>query len=171
MVNEGIRRSRMPFGWLTLDEGDNDPTLFWTYFISTLQRVQADLGKSILELLWSPEQPPIESILTTIINEMSEVDEDFFLVLDDYYMIEAQPIHDALTFLLNRLPSQAHMVIASRIDPPLSLARLRAQSQLMEVRAADLRFTSEEATAFLNDVMGLGLSDEAVAALESRTEG
>ena len=102
---------------------------------------------------------------------MSNVSEGFTLVLDDYHMIEAQPIHDALSFLLNHIPPLVHMVITSRSDPPLSLARLRAQSQLTEFRAADLRFTSEEATAFLNDVMGLGLSDEAIAALESRTEG
>ena len=171
MVSEGLRSSQIPAGWVSLDEGDNDPTRFWSYFISSLQTVQADMGKSVLGLLQSPQPPPIQSILTTIINEMSGVNEEFALVLDDYHMIEAQPIHDAVNFLLNHLPPQAHLVIVSRVDPPLLLTRLRAQGQLMEARAADLRFSPEEATAFLNDVMELELSDEDIAVLESRTEG
>jgi len=171
LLSEGIRSSQMPVGWLTLDESDNDPARFWSYVVSALQTVQADIGKSALGLLQSPQLPPTEAILTTIINEMSGVNEEFALVLDDYHMIEAQPIHDAVNFLLNHLPPQVHLVIASRVDPPLLLTRLRAQGQLIEVRAADLRFSPGEATAFLNDVMGLGLSDDDVAALESRTEG
>ena len=170
LVSEGVRSSQMPVGWLTLDEGDNDPTRFWSYFIYALQTTKADIGKTALGLL-QPQAPPFESVLTTIINDMSQANEEFALVLDDYHVVDAQPIHDALTFLLDHLPPQAHLVIASRTDPPLPLARLRARNQLMEVRAADLRFIPEETTAFLNDVMGLGLSDEDVAALESRTEG
>jgi len=171
LLSEGIRDSSMPVGWLTLDENDNDPAHFWSYLISALQTVQVDIGKSAWGLLQSQQAPPIESISTIIVNEMSEVNEDFALVLDDYHMIEAQPIHDSMNFLLNHLPLQAHLVIASRTDPLLPLARLRAQNQLVEVRADDLRFTSEEATAFLNDVMNLRLSDEDVTTLESRTEG
>ncbi|MFC1964796.1 LuxR C-terminal-related transcriptional regulator, partial [Chloroflexota bacterium] len=171
MVSEGIHSSQLSVAWLTLDEGDNDSTRFWTYVISAIQTVKADLAISAIELLQSPQPPPIESIITTIINEMSEVSEEFALVLDDYHRIEAQPIHDAMNFLLNHLPVQVHLIIASRTDPPMPLAHLRAQNQLMEVRAVDLRFIPEETTAFLNDVMSLGLSDEDVEALESRTEG
>jgi LuxR family maltose regulon positive regulatory protein len=106
------------------------------------------MGKSVLRLLQSSQAPPIESIITTIINEMCEVSEEFALVLDDYHMIDAQPIPDSLTLLLNHLPPQAHLVVSSRIDPPVPLAQLRAKNQLMEVRAADLRFTLDEATSF-----------------------
>ncbi|UCB44109.1 MAG: hypothetical protein JSV77_05630 [Dehalococcoidales bacterium] len=171
LLSEGVRNNQMPVGWLSLDQDDNDPTRFWSYIITALQTVHADIGKSALGLLQSQQAPPIDYILTIIINEMSEVNKDFALVLDDYHMIEAQPIHDFMTFLLNHLPPQVHLVIASRIDPSISLARLRVQNQLMEIRADDLRFVPEEATAFLNDVMSLGLSDVDVAKLESRTEG
>jgi LuxR family maltose regulon positive regulatory protein len=171
LLSEGIPDNRMPVAWLTLDEDDNDPTRFWLYIISAMQTVRADIGESSLGLLQSSQAPPIESIITTIINEISEMNEEFALVLDDYHMIEAQPIHDAVNFFLNHLPSQVHLVIASRTDPPMPLAYLRAQNQLMEVRVVDLRFIPEETTTFLNDVMGLGLSDEDVASLESRTEG
>ncbi|MFC1926424.1 LuxR C-terminal-related transcriptional regulator [Chloroflexota bacterium] len=171
LLSKGVVSSEMPVGWLTLDGDDNDPTRFWSYVIAAMQTVQADIGKSVLGLLQSSPVPSIEYIITTIVNEMSEVSEEFALVLDDYHMIDAQPIHDALNFLLDHLPPQAHLVIASRIDPPVPLAHLRAQNQLMEIRASDLRFTPEEATAFLNGVMNLGLSDEDVATLESRTEG
>ena len=171
MISDGFRSSRIPVGWISLDAGDNDPTRFWAYLISALQVVRADIGQSVLRLLQSSQAPPIESMTTTIINEMCEVSEEFALVLDDYHMIEAQPIHDSLTFLLNHLPPQAHLVIASRIDLPVPLAQLRAQNQLMEVRAADLRFTVDEATSFLNNAMGLELADDDITALESRTEG
>ncbi|MFC1873956.1 LuxR C-terminal-related transcriptional regulator [Chloroflexota bacterium] len=171
LLSEGVHSSQTPVGWLTLDEDDNDPTRFWLYVISAMQTVRADMGKSALDLLQSSQPPPIESILTIIINEMSEVSDEFALVLDDYHTIDTPAIHDSVNFLLNHLPPQAHLVIASRTNPPIPLAQMRAQNQLMEVRAADLRFIPEEATAFLNDVMSLGLSNEDVAALESRTEG
>ena len=171
MVSKGVRSSQMPVGWLTLDDDDDDPIRFWSYAILALQTIKANIGESILGLFQSSHVPPIESIMTTIINEMSGVSEEFALVFDDYHVIRAQPIHDALTFLLKYLPPQAHLVISSRIDPPIPLAHLRAQNQLIEVRAADLRFIPEEVTAFLNDVMSLGLSDEDITALESRTEG
>ncbi|MFC1893393.1 hypothetical protein ACFLYR_05125 [Chloroflexota bacterium] len=107
LLSEGIRSSRMPAGWLTLDEEDNDPTRFWLYVISAMQTVQADIGKSALGLLQSPQAPPIEYFITTIINEISGVKKEFALVLDDYHKIETQPIHDTVNFLLNHLPPQA----------------------------------------------------------------
>jgi len=171
LLSEGIGSSQIPVAWLSLDKDDNDLTRFWLYVISALQTVNADIGKSAMGLLQSPQAAPIESVITTIINEISEIDKDFAFVLDDYHMIEAQSVHDSLHFFLNHLPLQVHLVIASRSDPPMPLAYLRAQNQLMELRATDLRFIPEETTSFLNDVMSLGLHVEDVASLESLTEG
>ncbi len=125
----------------------------------------------MLAALQSPQPPPIESILTTLLNEITTIPDNFILVLDDYHVIDAKPVDQALTFLLEHLPPQMHLVIATREDPHLPLARLRARGQLTELRAADLRFTPAEAADFLNQVMGLNLSAEDIAALETRTEG
>ena len=125
----------------------------------------------MLGALQSPQPPPIESILTTLLNEITTIPDNFILVLDDYHVIDAKPVDNALTFLLEHLPPQMHLVIATREDPHLPLARLRARGQLTELRAADLRFTPAEAAEFLNQVMGLNLSAEDIAALETRTEG
>jgi LuxR family maltose regulon positive regulatory protein len=157
--------------WLSLDKEDSDPARFWAYFIAALQTVQADVGKSILAAFQSPQPPPIEVVLTALINEIAAIPNHFALVLDDYHLIEAQPIHSALAFLLDHLPPQMHLIIAGRADPPLPLARLRGRGQLTELREDDLRFTPDEATAFLNQVMGLSLSAQNAAALEARTEG
>ena len=125
----------------------------------------------MLGALQSPQPPPIESILTALLNEITTIPDNFILVLDDYHVIDAKPVDHALTFLLEHLPPQMHLVIATREDPHLPLARLRARGQLTELRAADLRFTPAEAAEFLNQVMGLNLSAEDIAALETRTEG
>lgn len=161
-------------GWLSLDEGDNDPARFLSYFITALIQIEgidAAFGKGALSMLQSPQAPPTEAILTSLINEFAEITDKLIFVFDDYHLIEAQPIHDALSFLLENMPPQMHLVIATREDPHLPLSRLRAGGQLTELRAADLRFTSSEAAEFLNQVMGLDLSTEDIAALESRTEG
>jgi LuxR family maltose regulon positive regulatory protein len=160
--------------WLSLDEGDNDPARFLTYFIAALNRVEGiktSIGEGALTMLQSPEPPPTEAVLTPLINEIATIPDRIILVLDDYHLIETQPIHAALIYLLDHLPPQLHLVIATRDDPQLPLARLRARGQLTELRAADLHFTSVEAAEFLNQVMGLDLSTEDIAALETRTEG
>jgi len=165
------------FAWLSLDEGDNDPARFLAYLIAALQQIAGGIGQGVLGALQSPRLadanalPPVEELLAALINQIHAIPDDFVLVLNDYHLITAQPIHDALTFLLDHLPPQMHLVIATRSDPPWHLARLRGQGQLTELRQADLRFTPDEATAFLNQVMGLGLTGEDVAALEKRTEG
>jgi LuxR family maltose regulon positive regulatory protein len=159
------------FAWISLDESDNDPIYFLAYLIAALQTNETNIGRGVLSALQSPQPPPTEAILTTLINEIAAIPDRIVLVLDDYHLIDAQPIHDALTFLLRHLPPQVHLVIAAREDPPLPLARLRARGQLTELRATDLRFTSSEAAEFLNQVMGLDLSAEDIAALERRTEG
>jgi LuxR family maltose regulon positive regulatory protein len=171
LTSEWIAGSQRPVAWLSLDEGDNDPTRFLTYFIAALQTITANIGAGVLSVLQSPQPPPIESILTALLNEITTLTDNFVLVLDDYHVLDAKPVDEALTFLLEHLPPQMHLVIATREDPHLPLARLRARGQLTELRAADLRFTPAEAAEFLNRVMGLNLSAEDIAALETRTEG
>ncbi len=160
--------------WLSLDDGDNDPTRFLTYFVAALNQIEgieATLGKGSLDMLQSPQPPTTEAVLTPLINEITAIPDQVFLVLDDYHLIDAQPVHDTLNFLLENLPSHLHLVIATREDPLLPLSRLRAREQLTELRAADLRFSSTEAAEFLNHIMGLTLSKEDIASLEIRTEG
>jgi len=157
--------------WVSLDEGDNDPARFLSYFVAALQTIEANIGEGILSALQSPQPPSMEELLTALINQVSAIPDQFTLVLDDYHLITAQPIHDVLTFLLDHLPGDMHLVIATRADPPLPIARLRGRGQLTELRQADLRFTADEVTEFLNQIMGLGLSADDVAALAFRTEG
>jgi LuxR family transcriptional regulator, maltose regulon positive regulatory protein len=164
-----IHHSRV--AWVSLDAGDNDPIRFWTYCITALQMLQTSLGASALVLLQSPQTPALQLILSNLLNEIAAFRDNFALVLDDYHVIESADLHDSLNFLLDHLPPNMRLILTSRTDPPFPLARLRARRQLVEIRAAELRFTLEEAVAFLNEVMGLRLLAEDVAALETRTEG
>jgi LuxR family maltose regulon positive regulatory protein len=157
--------------WLSLDESDNDLVRFLAYMIAALQTIEANIGKGALSALQSPQPPPAEAVLVSLINEVAAIPGSIIFVLDDHHTIESSPVDDALAFLLDHLPPNIHMVIATREDPHLPLARLRARGQLTEVRAKDLRFTSDEAAEFLNQAMGLDLSAEDIAALERRTEG
>ena len=157
--------------WLSLDESDNDPSRFLVYSITALQTTEANLAKGVFSSLQSPQPPPTETVLTALINDLAAIPDSIILVLDDYHTIVSSPVDNALTYLLEHLPPQMHLVIATRDDPQLPLARLRARGQLTELRAADLRFTSSEAAEFLNQVMGLNLSAENIATLETRTEG
>ncbi len=157
--------------WLSLDQADNQPGSFWTYLIAALQTVAPEVGARALSLLREPQPPPIATILTTLLNELGAVPSDLVLVLDDYHVIDARDVQDGMAFLLEHLPPQIHLVITTRADPALPLARLRARGELVEFRAADLRFTPDEAAAYLNEVMGLDLPAGDVAALEGRTEG
>ena len=171
LVSEWIAGCERPVAWLSLDEGDNDPVRFLSYLVAALQTIKAGIGEGVLAVLQSPQPPPTESILTTLLNEITTMPDNFILVLDDYHVIDSKPVDQALPFLVEHQPPQMHLVIATREDPPLPLARLRARGQLTELRAADLRFTPAEAAEFLNRVMGLNLSAEDIAALETRTEG
>lgn len=161
--------------WLSLDEGDSDLTRFLAYLVAALQSVAANLGEELLGVLHSPQPPgsPLSpaALLTTLLNEITTIPDKFVLVLDDYHTIDASTIDQALTFLLEHLPPQMHVVITTREDPQLPLARLRVRGQITEVRAADLRFTPVEAADFLNVGMGLKLSEAEVSILETRTEG
>ena len=157
--------------WLSLDEGDNDLVRFLTYSIAALQTIDPNIAKGELTALQSPQPPSTESLLISLINEIATLSNRMILVLDDYHLIEDQTIHNGLTFLLENLPPQIHLVILTREDPHLPIARLRSKDYLTEIRAADLRFTSSEATEFLSQVMGLDLSPEDFVALDTRTEG
>jgi LuxR family maltose regulon positive regulatory protein len=157
--------------WLSLDQADNDPASFWTYVIAALRTVAPGVGESAMPLLQTPQPPPIETVLTALLNELGAITGDIVLVLDDYHVIDARDVQDAMAFLLDHLPPRLHVAIASRTDPVLPLARLRARGELVEIRAAELRFTPDEAAAYLNEMMGLQLTVRDVAALEGRTEG
>ena len=157
--------------WVSLDPNDNDPARFWAYVITALRAISSEIGTTALSLLPLPQPPPIDVVLTTLINDLAAIECDVALILDDLHLIEAQPIHDGIAFLLDHLPPRLHLTIASRSDPPLPLARLRGRGDVTELRAADLRFTPDEAATFLNEAMGLNLAAADVAALESRTEG
>jgi LuxR family transcriptional regulator, maltose regulon positive regulatory protein len=171
LLSEWVLPREQGVSWVSLDEGDNDPTRFWVYFINAIQKLDNKLGQNALLLLQSPQVPPLEFILTGLLNELAAFPDHFTLVLDDYHVIDNPAIHEAITFLLDHLPSQMHLMMTTRVDPPLPLSRLRGRGQLTELRAADLRFTPDEATAFLNDIMGLSLAAADIAALEDRTEG
>jgi LuxR family maltose regulon positive regulatory protein len=157
--------------WLSLDRGDNDPAAFWVYLIAALRTVASGVGENALALLDAPRPPPIETVLTTLLNDLGAVAAEIVLVLDDYHVIDAREVQDGMAFLLDHLPPRLHVVIASRADPALPLARMRARGELAEIRAAELRFTADEAAAYLNEMMGLRLTARDVAALEGRTEG
>ena len=139
--------------WLSLDQRDNDPVLFWTYVVAALKSAAPAVGDDALSLLRSP-RPVIEAVLGTLLNDLGAISKDVVLVLDDYHVIEARDIHDGMAFLLERLPPQVHLVLSTRADPPLPLALLRGRGELLEIRAADLRFTPDEAAAYLNECDG-----------------
>src|SRR6202011_6184599 len=145
------------------DKGESDPTLFLTYLVAALQTIAPTIGEGVSGMLQSPQPPPTASILTALLNEITTISDHFVLVLDDYHVLDAKAVDHALTFLLEHLPPHMHLVIATREDPHLPLARLRARGQLIEVRAVDLRFTPSEAAAFLNQGMGLNLSAQDIA--------
>lgn len=160
----------MPVAWLSLDERDNDPVLFWSYMVTGVSRAADGAGSATLSVLQSA-QKAMEPVLATLLNDLNRIAGDLIVVLDDFHVIESRDIRDGVAFLIEHLPPHIHFVIASRTDPLLPLPRFRARGELVEIRAKDLRFTSTEVEAYLNESMGLSLSANDVAALESRTEG
>ena len=161
----------LPLAWLSLDEGDSDPARFLTYLIAALRPIDPTIGQSAQAMLQSPQPPPPEVLLTTLINEIACVASPFVLVLDDYHLINALPVHQQLAFLLEHQPPPMHVIIITREDPPLPLSRLRARGQIAEIRQADLQFTLEETTDFIRRTTPLELSLDDIAALQQRTEG
>jgi LuxR family maltose regulon positive regulatory protein len=172
LLSQWIAETHVPVAWLALDPEDNQPARFLTYLIAALQTLHPQIGAIALALLQTPQPASPEAILTTLSNDlMRQTTADFALVLDDYHVIEAPPIHRSLALLLEHRPPGMHLVIVTRADPPLPLARLRARGQLCEVRASDLRFGAEETSTFLQRVVGLELAPAALAAIQDRTEG
>jgi len=178
LVSLWLHDRQQLFAWLSLDERDNDPVQLWTYIVGALQTLHKDLGRNAQVMLREPEPPSWRVLVTTIINDLvtlfptaEAVDSPLVLLMDDYHAITNPVVHQSLDFLLDHLPPSLHLVIATRIDPPLSLPRRRSRQEVHEVRASDLRFGPEEVTEFLNGVMHLELSAPEIAALETRTEG
>jgi len=164
-------RSRCHTAWLSLDAGDNDPVRFLTYLVAAVRSVLPDVGAQAANALQSPQPPATEMILASLLNDISAMTEQAVLVLDDFHLIDSAAIDNALSFIVEYLPEQLHLAIATRQDPALPLARMRARGELSELRASDLRMSNDEAAEFLNTIMGLNLSVADVAALEARTEG
>ncbi len=173
LLADWARSGDRPVAWLSLDAGDNDPVRFWRHTVAALDQARPGIGKRVGPLLGPPAPASFEGLVTALINELAAQpgDGEVLLVLDDYHLIDARQVHASLGFLLEHLPPGLHLVLASRADPPLPLARLRAGGQLAELRIGDLRFTAEEAAALLRESAGADLPAAAVAALAARTEG
>ena len=171
LMTDWLQQLDRPSAWVSLDEGDNDPARLCAYILTALQRIEPEMGQTAQAILEAAQPPPQDVLLTCLVNDVARAARSFVLVLDDYHLIQAPAIHESITFLLDHMPPQMHLALTSRADPPLPLALLRGRGQLCELHAADLRFSPEESAAFLNEVMGLALSAEQVAALERRTEG
>ena len=172
LLTQWLVERSIPVAWFALEQDDNDPVRFISYLIAALRVIDAHLGTTALALLRAPQPPQAETVMSLLCNDlMRSPTGDFALVLDDYHIIAAEPIHRALTFLVEHLPPQMHLIIATRADPPLPLSRLRARGQLTELRIAELRFRADEADAFLEEVMGLHLTPQDVTTLQTRTEG
>jgi LuxR family maltose regulon positive regulatory protein len=157
--------------WVSLDESDNGPSRFLSYLVGALQAAEGGIGEGVVASLRSPEIPSVEILVGALVNELVDLPQGIMVVLDDYHLIYSEPVHEAVTYLIEHLPENVHLVISGRTDPPLPLPKLRAQGQMAEIRAAELRFTSDEAAAFLRDAMALALSDADIVALGEITEG
>lgn len=165
---DGLQR---PVAWLSLDEGDNDPVQFLRYLVASFQRIDQDIGSSVLDALGSPKKPNLDNLITPLVNDIAVVCPTLLLVLDDHQMVTSNNVHELISSLLENVPPSVHMVVSSREEPPLPLPLLRARGQVNELRESDLRFTIEEASEFFTRTMGLSLTLETVTMLETRTEG
>lgn len=172
IVSEWVANINRCVAWLSLDEGDNDTTRFLNYLIAAFQSAIPDFGKNILLELRSPQPPPIESMLTSLLNNFIQINKPLLLVLDDYHLIDTKEIDELLSFLIENMPPQLHLLILTREDPNnFPLPRLRAQGLLAEIRSEDLRFTTVETNEFFKRILGFNLAGEDISTLETRTEG
>jgi LuxR family transcriptional regulator, maltose regulon positive regulatory protein len=171
LIVEWLMETKLPTAWLSLDEGDNDPVRFFYYLVSSIRTILPDVGTSSLFMLQSPQKPVLEALLSLLINDLTGVPDHFVLVLDDYHVLHDQHIHGMVTFLLDHLPVQMHLVIGTRADPPLPVARLRGRGQLIEIRLSDLRFNMDEASDFFHQTLAFSLEERALVSLVTRAEG
>jgi LuxR family transcriptional regulator, maltose regulon positive regulatory protein len=171
LLADWVAECGLPVAWLGLDEADADPSRFFTYLVAALRTVLPEAGAGVLPMLGSPQPPPVEALATALVNDLATAPSDIAVVLDDLHAVDSPAVDQALAFLVEHLPPQAHLVIATREDPALPLARLRARGDVLEIRAADLRFTGDESATFLTEVMELPLGPADVRALEATTEG
>ena len=171
LVSEWVSQTSLKVVWFSIDVADNDPVRFWDYVIAAIQSVHPHIGDKAFVLLHEPQPLPVETILSTLINELLALPDLLSIVLDDYHMIETPEIHDGLAFFVEHIPPQLRLIITTRTDPPLPLARMRVRNQLLELRSADLRFLPQQIEAFFTDVMGLTLTSDEVEVLDSRVEG
>jgi LuxR family maltose regulon positive regulatory protein len=171
LVTQWATQTERSVAWLSLDQGENNPTQFLAYLIAAIQKVAPQVGISLLAALHTSQPPPTDLILTMLLNDLSHLSTQCLLILDDYHCIDSKIVDADLYYFIDHLPSSLHLVMITREDPDFPLARLRALGQLTEIRANDLRFTPEEAITFANEVMGLNLSIEESEALDARTEG
>ena len=158
------------FGWLSLDPSDNDPVWFWMYVVAALQKVSPGVGTRAVELL-AMGADPVQVVLPTLLNDLDTIASPMVLILDDYHLVVNRAVHEQMAFVIGRMPANLHLVLATRSDPMLPLARLRASGDLAEMRSDDLRFGAIEADHLLNDVLGLDLADADIQLLHRRTEG
>lgn len=171
LLAKWAEQSGLPVAWVSLDDRDNDPTIFWTYFVAALQKLWPGAGNTILNMLQAPQAPPKEALLGALVEEISLIPHEFLFILDDFHSIDSADVHSSLTYLIERQPANLHLVIASREDPPLPLPRLRAQREMVEVHLTDLRFTIEEATTLFNTLLKMDLLPADIEALDQATEG
>jgi len=171
VISDWISQNKIPSVWYSIDKRDNDPVEFLTYIIAGIQTIEKDFGQSSLKLLKAPHRPNTESIAGLLINDILSIEKDFILVLDDFHLINTKEVFELMKFLLENIPGQMHMVISTRSDPPLSIARLRSQNQLIELRSSDLSFSANDISIFFNKKLKLGLSIDDVYSLETKTEG
>jgi LuxR family maltose regulon positive regulatory protein len=170
LVTGWLAENEYTTAWLSLDEGDNDPVKFWTYLIAAIQTIHQEVGGEARQIVSAPQLRNIEPVVISLINNISQLPQDLIVVLDDYHVIETEEVHVGLNYLIEHQPPNLHIIINTRADPSISLARLRAHSQLIEIRAEDLQFSMEEATTLLNEKMGLNLKPAHIKALNTHTE-
>ena len=157
--------------WLSLEKSDNDPRVFFTYLVASLQKAFPHLGKEAQGLFDVPQMPPLHAVLTFLLNDLAASEEEMTIVLDDYQSINSSVIHDGITFLLDHLPSGKHIIITTRSDPALPLHRYRSRGQMVEIRAENLRFSQEEISSYMEEMASLRLKAAEIDTLEKRTEG
>jgi LuxR family maltose regulon positive regulatory protein len=171
VVSDWIDQTKIPAAWFSLDNGDNDPVDFLSYIISGIQSIHKEFGQSAIKLLNSPNKPSVESIASLLINEILNINQNFLLVLDDFHLIKSKEVINLISYLLDHIPGNIHLVILTRSDPALSLSKLRSQHQLVDLRSSDLSFSANDISILFNKKLKLGLSIEDVISLETKTEG